>query len=255
MTTDLVRVRRRCRRIALAPILLIFGLVAIGHLPVTTKQGVNYEVSEHRIPLYRKAFEFLDRDAQYRHLAQGITRGAASDTVRVRAVFDWTARRIQTVPEGWVVVDDHILNIIIRGYGTTDQRADVYATLSTYAGVPSFWQKLVAPGTERGLILTFAQVDGRWVVMDVANGFLFQTLRGELASLDDFATQRAVLPAGAEPLMIGDRPYPTVFRQLRMPSIPDTLRAELQMPWRRLWYQSRRAIGQVRDDEDDGIER
>lgn len=255
VTTELARSRRRWRRIALVQMLVVLALLALAHLPVTTKQGVDFEVTTHRIPLHRKVFEFIDRDAQYAFLASSITRSAASDTDRIRAVFDWVARRIQPNPPGWQVVDDHILNIIIRGYGTNDQRADVAATLTTYSGVPSFWRKVVSPDGERVLILTFALADGRWVVMDVANGFLFETLRGELATLDDFETQRAVLPVAAQSLVIGDSPYPAVFHQLRMPSIPDTLRAELQMPWRRLWYQARRAIGQVRDDEDDGIER
>lgn len=255
MLTDVARLRRRCRRIILVQVLLALGLVALAHLPVTTKQGVNFDVSTHRVPLYRKAFEFLDRDAQYRFLASTITSGAVSDAERVRAVFDWTARRIQPTPDGWEIVDDHILNIIIRGYGTHDQRADAAATLMTYAGVPSFWRKVPPTGGAPELILTFALVAGRWVVMDVANHLLFQTLQGELATLDDFKTGHAVLPAGAGALTIGAIPYSAVFAQLRMPSIPDTLRAELQMPWRRLWYQTRLAIGQVRDDEDDGIER
>ncbi len=255
MPTELARPQRRCRRFVIVLVLLVLGMVAFAHLPVTTKQGVNFEVSTHRLPLYRKAFEFLDRDAQYRFLASTITRGAVSDAERVRAVFDWTARRIQPTPDGWEIVDDHILNIIIRGYGTHDQRADVVATLTTYSGVPSFWRKVVSLEGERELILTFALVGGRWVVMDIANGFLFETLRGELATLDDFATGRAVLPVVAQSLIIGDSPYPAVFHQLRMPAIPDTLRAELQMPWPRLWYKTRRAIGQVRDDEVDGIER
>jgi hypothetical protein len=253
--TDVARVRWPCRRLVLVQVLLLVGLVALAHLPVTTKQGVDYEVATYRLPLYRKAFEFLDRDAQYRVLASTITRGATSDAERVRVVFDWTARRIQPTPDGWEIVDDHILNIIIRGYGTVDQRADVAATLSTYAGVPAFWRKGVSVAGQRELVLTFASVDGRWIVMDVANGFLFETRDGVLATLDDFATRRAVLPAGAGSLTISGRPYPEVFHQLRMPAIPDTLRAELQMPGRRLWYETRRAIGQVRDDEDDGIER
>lgn len=255
MPAEAARLRSRCRRVVIVQVLIVLGLVALGHLPVTTKQGVNFEVSEHRLPLYRKAFEFLDRDAQYRFLASTITRDAVSDTERVRAVFDWTARRIQPTPDGWVIVDDHILNIIIRGYGAPDQRADVAATLMTYAGVPSFWRKVRPAGGDPALIVTFALVDGRWVVMDVGNRLLFQTLQGELATLDDFSTGSAVLPADTGTLTIGATPYSAVFRQLRMPAIPDTLRAELQMPWRRLWYQTRRAIGQVRDDEDDGIER
>ena len=228
--------------------MLAAGFVLVANVPVTTKQGVNFEVSEHRLPLYLKAFEFLDRNAQYRQLANEITLGAASDQARVLAVFNWTARRIQPAPEGWPVVDDHILNIIIRGYGTSDQRADVFATLATYAGVPAFWQKVKAPGTQDGVILTFVRVDGRWVVMDVANGFMFRNARGELASAEDLAANRAILPAAAGSLMIGSTPYSQVFNQLRTPPIPRPLRAELQMPWPRLWDQTKRAVGYERDD-------
>src|SRR5260221_61338 len=103
---------------------VIAGVVLIANLPVTTKQGVNHEVTEHRLALYVKTFEFLDRDAQYRQLAKDITGDAASDRARLQAVLAWTARRIQPIPQGWPVVDDHILNIVIRGYGATDQRAD-----------------------------------------------------------------------------------------------------------------------------------
>lgn len=236
-------------------VLVLVGLVALAHVPVSTRQGVNFEIATYRLPLYRKAFEFLDRDAQYRFLASAITRGTVSDSERVQTVFDWTARRIQPTPDGWDVVDDHILNIIIRGYGTHDQRADVAATLMSYAGVPAFWRKVRPPGGQPELILTFAQVDDRWVVMDVANRLLFRTTKGALAALDDFATGSATLPADAKSLLIGATPYPEFFQQLRMPSIPRTRRAELQMPWPRLWYQTRRAVGQVSDDEDDGIER
>jgi hypothetical protein len=253
--TEDARLRGRCRRFIIVQVLLVLGLVAVAHLPVTTKQGVNFEVSTYRIPLYHKVFEFLDRDAQYRVLASTITRGALSDADRVRAVFNWTARRIQPTPDDWAIVDDHILNIIIRGYGTHDQRADVVATLTTYAGVPSFWREVRPTGGDPALILTFALVQGRWVVMDVGNRFLFQTRQGELATLDDFSTRRAELPADTGTLTLGATPYSAVVLQTRMPAIPDTLRAELQMPWRRLWYQTRHAIGQVRDDEDDGIER
>jgi hypothetical protein len=209
--------------------------LVFANLPVTTKQGVNFEVSSHRLPLYLKAFEFLDRNAQYRQLAAEITHGIDSDEKRALAVYDWTTRRIQPAPEGWPIVDDHILNIIIRGYGVSDQRADVFATLSTYAGVSAFWQKVDAPGTEDGVILTFVRVDGRWVVMDVANGFVFRNVRGELASAEDIAADRAVIPARVETLTIGSTPYSQVLNQLRTPPIPRALRAELQMPGRRLW--------------------
>jgi hypothetical protein len=223
-------------------------VVALLNLPVTTRQGVNFEISEHRLPLYLKSFEFLDRDAQYRQLASEITRGAASDGARVEALFNWTARRIQPAPEGWPVIDDHILNIIIRGYGMSDQRADVFATLTTYAGVPAFWQAVKAPGSRDGVILSFARVDGRWVVLDVANGFAFRNRGGGLASVDDVAADRVVMPAAAQALMVGSMRYSQLLSQLRMPPVPRPLRAELQMPWPRLWEQTRRGIGYEHND-------
>lgn len=236
----------------LVRLLRVVGLVVtvalVANLPVTTQQGVNFELATHRLPLYLKAFEFLDRHAQYRQLANEITLGAASDEDRVTAVFNWTARRIQPAPERWPVVDDHILNIIIRGYGQSDQRADVFATLTTYAGVPAFWQKVNAPGTRDGVILTFVNLDRRWVVADVANGFLFRTADGRLASAEDFVANRVALPAAAASIMAGATPYSKVFTQLRTPPIPRPLRSELQMPWPRLWDQTRRAVGFGRGD-------
>ena len=247
MTGETPRAVRRNRR-AIWTALALAGVVGVTNLSVTTTQGVNFEITAHRLPLYLKAFEFLDRDAQYRQLASEITRGIASEQDRAVAVFNWTARRIQRAPEGWPVIDDHILNIIIRGYGLSDQRADVFATLVTYAGLPAFWQNVKAPGTRDGVVLTFVRVDGRWVVVDVANGLLFRNLRGELASAEDFAANRAILPAAAGSLMTGSTPYSRVFTQLRTPPAPRPLRAELQMPWPRLWDQTRRAVGYERVD-------
>jgi transglutaminase superfamily protein len=241
--------RNRRRLLAsLAALLLLAAGCAVLTATVTTRQGIDYVVTEHRIPLYAKAFEFLDRDGQYRRLAAEITRGSDSDAKRVQAVYDWTARRIQPTPEGWPIVDDHILNIIIRGYGTADQRADVFATLLTYAGVPAFWRKIKAPGLEDGVVLTFVKADGRWIVIDVANGFLFRNVRGEPAGVDDFAAKRAVVPAAASSLAVGSTPYSQILATLRMPPVPRPLRAELQMPWPRLWDQTKRAIGRRPDN-------
>ena len=89
----------RGRRVWLLRIGLIAGVLLIANLPVTTKQGVNYEVSEHRLPLYLKTFEFLDLDAQYRQLAREIIGDAPSDRARIMGLFGWTARRISAKPQ------------------------------------------------------------------------------------------------------------------------------------------------------------
>ena len=248
VTTALAPVRRRGRLAALLLAGAVAGMLAVGTMPVVSRQGVDFSVTAHRLPLYLKAFEFIDRNAQYRQLANEITRGAGSAQERALAVFSWTVRRIQPTPEGWPIVDDHILNIIIRGHGVSDQRADVFATLTTYAGVPAFWQRVKAPGTEDGVILTFVNLDGRWVVMDVANGFIFRNRRGELATPEEIAANQVVLPPAAQALMIRLTPYSRILDGLRMPPIPRPLRAELQMPWPRLWDETKRAVGLERED-------
>ena len=240
---------RQNRRVTALKLTLAAVVIAIvANVPVTTRQGVNFEVSEHRLPLYLKSFEFLDRDAQYRQLANEITAGALSDAARVLAIFNWTGRRIQPAPATWPVVDDHILNIIIRGYGAADQRADVFATLTTYAGVPAFWRKVSAPSTHDGVIFTFVRLDGRWAVVDVADGFVFRNRDGGFATPDDCAAGRVVLPAAAAALTIGSTPYTQILTAVRAPVVPRPLRAELQMPLRRLWDVSLRTIGYRHDD-------
>lgn len=219
----------------------------IANIPVTTLQGVNHTVTAHRLPLYLKAFEFVDRHEEYRQLALHVTRNAASDRERVQAVFDWTVERIQPQPDGWALVDDHILNIIIRGYGVNDQQADVFATLLTYAGVPAFWMRVNAPGTRDGVLLTFAKVDDRWIVADVANKCLFKTATGSLAAAEDFAAKRVVIPGSIADVVVGATAYSAILNQLQMPAIPRPLRAELQMPWPRLWHVAKRAVGYERD--------
>ena len=227
-------------------------VLAIMNWPVTTKQGVNFEVSTHSLPLYVKSFEFLDRDAQYKQLAREVTAGRTTDTERVLAAFDFTHRRIRETPGDWTVVDDHILNIVIRGYGHNDQMADVAAMLMTYSGVPAFWQKFKAAGSDDGAIFTFARVDGRWVVLDVANNFVFRNSGGALATAEEVASQPGSRPSGVTGFMIRSTSYSTILDQLRTPPIPRPLRTELQMPWPRLWYETKRAVGL---EHDDGSER
>jgi hypothetical protein len=124
--------------------------------------------------------------------------------------------------------------------------------LATSAGLPAFWRKVRAPGTNDGVILTFVRVDGRWVVADVANRFLFRNRGGELATAEELAADPGLLPEAAKSLSAGSTPYARVFNGLGTPPIPRTLRAERQMPWPRLWYEIRRAAGR---EEDDGSQR
>jgi len=233
----------RPRRWSAALAFVIAGVVVIGvaSLDVTTKQGVNFEVSTHRLPLYLKALQFVERSAEYRRVAQEVVADATSDSERALKVFEWTRRRIRPTPPEWPVVDDHILNIIIRGHGLGDQHADVFATLATYGGVPAFWTKL--PESARaGLIVSFARIDGRWRVFDVFNGVVFRTANGDLATMADLKGREDLVPAAVRSLDIAGLRYADIVTTSPMPEVPKPLRAELQMPLARLRHEVGRVL-------------
>lgn len=242
--------RRRVTRLGALAAVVVLG-VFLATRPVTTRQGVNYEVSTHRIPLYLKALEFVDRSAQYQQLADEVARGATSDTDRALKAFDWTRRHVRPTPKDWPVVDDHILNIITRGYGMPDQQADVFATIATYAGVPAFFRPVKLAGNKTGVILTFVKIDGRWAAFDVANDVIFREGRGRLATLDEIHGHPEMVPAGVRAIRVGDVPYADFVTRARMPPIPQPLRAELQMPSARLWHELKAALRLGENNESD----
>ena len=213
---------------------LLAGVVGISTSTVTTRQGVNFRVSSHKLPAYVKVIDFLHRHYQYKLLSREITSGLYSDRERVLATFDWTRRHIQPTPKDWPVVDDHILNIIIRGYGLDDQMADVFTTLSTYAGVPAFWQALERPGSGEKLILSFANIDGKWAIFDVANGLVFRNAQGDFASAEELIANPHLITETARTVRPHGAAYRDYMAHLTSPKIPHPLRAELQMPWPRV---------------------
>ncbi len=230
----------------------VAGVAATGAVlawPVTTRQGIDYDVSAYRLPLYVKAAEFVSRSARYGQLAGAITSGATSDEARALAVFEWTGRNVRDVPSGFPVVDDHILSIITRGYGVGDQIADVFATLTTYAGVPAFWARVPSNLEQPGVILTFVAIEGQWRVFDAFHRIAYRTRAGTLATLADIGRQPDLIPATVSAVMLDGVSYRDVVSRAPMPAIPEPLRAELQMPLPRVWHELKTAIGVESDDE------
>jgi hypothetical protein len=215
----------------------------------TTLQGVNFEQRVRPIPVYVKAMEFVSRHHEYATIASEIVRPGMSEAERVLAVFEWTRRNIRPTPDGWTVYDDHILNIIIRGHGVNDQVNDVFATLSTYAGVPAFWRKLRAAGSEPN-IFTFARVDGRWVPFDPWSGIVFRNGRGGLAGVEELiADPMLVRAATADAAATGVNYAALISRDTLSPFVPPRrLRADMQRPWPRLLFETRYAIGLEQDE-------
>jgi hypothetical protein len=226
------------RRLGLCAIGLA-ALVAVANVPTTTYQGVNFVVSARTLPAYVKALDFADRDANYKGLARQIAGRASSDEARLRAVFDWTRANIRDTPTGFPVVDDHVWHIIIRGYGEDDQKADVFTTLLTYAGVRAYW---IFIGPRPELVLSFVKADGAWRVLDVANGVMFRSRDGHGATADDVAADPA-FAAAQGPAVYRGVPYAARFDGFRAPIPPDLTRADMQVPGARTWFAIKRWLG------------
>lgn len=144
-------------------------LIVIFSIPVETRQGVNFVVTVRKIPLYVKLCGFLYRGYQYKELSRQITTGIESDVDKVMAIYNWTVKNIKRPPKGFTIVDDHIWNIIVRGYGTPDQVADVFTTLASYAGYEAYWEKLQSDKASESLILSFVKINSTWYIFDVYN--------------------------------------------------------------------------------------
>ncbi len=242
--------RRRTRRfVTIATLTVAFGIAGILAMPTTTRQGVDFTVSVRQLPLYLKALSFVDRHCQYRHLARQVTVGLSSDRERVLRLFEWTRQQVRPTPPGFPIVDDHILHIIIRGYGEPDQMADVFTTLATYAGIPAFWEAVQRDEGPGRLVFSFAKVDGRWAVFDVAHGVVFTDPHGRFLDVQDLLTHPEFVEASVGTRAPHGIPYQQYLQQLRPLEVAPILRAQKQMPWPRLLYEVQLRLHLIEDAE------
>jgi hypothetical protein len=208
---------------------------------VPTRQGIDGCVRVYSLPLYIKVIEFIDRDYKYRVLAREITASTGSDKEKALAVFGWVRKNIKTdIPKSWPIYDDHILNIIIRGYGVSDQLNDVFTALCAYAGLPAGWARIEIPAQRKQLILSFVKIGRRWCVFDAFRGVYFLNDNGDIASLDDIRAGRYDKTASAKRLDGSALTYEDYFRNISV-NIDDITRRPIeQMPFRRLFREARR---------------
>lgn len=241
--------RRRWILVMAALMLVVVSGWAVLTMPMTTRQGVNYRVTTYNIPAYVKALDFVQRHYQYRLLVSRLCSREMTDLTCAMAIFDWTHENIPPTPPGWPVVDDHPLHVIIRGHGTPDQIADVFVTLTDYAGVPAFFRFVTEPVNKQTLVLSFVRLDGRWVVFDVANHVVFRRTDGEVADVHELVGDPALVDGQMPATLPAGLQYSAFISQgLLMPfAPPHPLRAEMQQPWPRVRYELRRAVGLERE--------
>lgn len=224
------------KRGALAGIVVAAGLVILGSWPVTTRYGVNHRWSSKRIPAIEKTINFVSRDLQLRRLAKEVVLGASSEEQKALTIFGWVIRHVQPTPPAFDVVDDHVLNILIRGYGAPDQRAEALAVLASYNGMPSTAATVSISEARAKLVLTLVQVDGRITVFDVGHALVFRNRAGKLADLDDIAREPSLTTNAVRGILVDGVPYERYvvgFRELR----PTFSRMEQQKLWPRIKFE------------------
>ena len=148
-------------------------------------------------------------------------------------VFHWTHHYIQAQPREWPVIDDHVYAVIVRGYGTVDQSADVLTTLCAYAGIPATMMKFEDPDGHH-LYLGLAQLNGRWCPLDPYHVVYFQRTEGALLSLEELVNAPTLLVVGRRGPLTPVIDYEKFIRAGIVLQPPHILRPYAHMPWTRL---------------------
>jgi hypothetical protein len=221
------------------PLLFFFIL----NIEVSTEQGINYVVHSKKIPLYLKMLDFFDRHYQYRYLVKEITQEANTDEDRVLAIFDWTHKNIRKTPDGFPIVDDHVWNIIVRGYGEMDQSADVFTTLCVYAGIPAAMYKVYTKDLNRYIVVSMVYLNEKWRIFDTFFGNYFRTKGGEIASIGDIIELPSIVGQARNQPVIKGIEYTKFFENLTpINDKTTTLRPQLHMPISRIIYMIKRKL-------------
>lgn len=232
-------------------LLLLVGcalLLVFLNMPVTYQEGIDYKLYTRTIPLYIKSISFIERDYYYKALVSKVTKTCSDDTEKILSIFDWTRKNIYSgVPPPLQVKDDHVWNIAIRGYATPDQSADIFATLCTYAGFPAAVY-VVSPKEKKSYFpVAVVYNDGRYLLFDAYNGNYFINEDGQIADIDDMIRDYALAKSAKNKPTLRGIAYEDYFNNLvPLERFDKVLRAQLQMPLPRLWYEIRLRLGFIK---------
>jgi hypothetical protein len=222
---------------ALLGILLAVGLAC---WPTTTRVGVNFEVTRHQITLMEKAVHFVSRHWQTLRIARSVVHPSDDFEVKMERILAWVNRQVRPSPEGFPIVDDHPLHILLRGYGAPDQRAEAFALIASYSGLPAATIALRPRGRVEQIMLVLVRWKGNLYPVDVQRNLLFRDPDGHLAPLKELKRHPEWIEASAGERVNDEPPYMAFWHDLNFPE-PLFTRMELQRPWSRAWVAVRRA--------------
>ena len=233
--------RRRGWRRLIIGTTIVASVMTVACWPTSRYVGVNYAISEQRLPLWLKAVEFVDRDVNFAQLSARVVGGIDGDEAKAAAAMAWTRANIKPAPPGFPIVDDHIWHIVIRGYGQADQQADVFTTMLAYEGVPAYW--MLIGEQPREIPISYVRIGDAWRVYDVTRGLAFRNSAGRLASPEELAANHELIKDAVAPHYGDVSEYLSHFSGYQAPRAPEVLRADMQMPGRRLRYETRKLFG------------
>lgn len=205
-------------------------------MDVTTKQCIDSVCRTKSIPLYLKLLDFMDRHYNYSYLVHNIIKDSDTDKEKVLKLFEWTQNNLRRLPEGFSIIDDHAWNIIIRGYGVSDQFSDVFTTLCNYAGIPAYFKKIYQKNSDLITVFSFVKVKKRWRVFDPYRGAYFTDRNGDFADIDDFRNNNWQLQVLTEK-EIPRFNYKVYLENLPTPEDVGLTRPSIQSPMRRLIFE------------------
>jgi len=152
-------------------------------------QGVDYKVSSITLPLYLKVLNFYDRHLNYKWLAKRITGHLDTREDKILRLFHWTHETIKPQPESLPVMDSHVWDVYVRGYGVNDNFHDLFSTLCNYIGADAFFTTLYIKDSGRGIQLSFVRIKRGWVMFNPHKGFYFRNHTGDLATIEEIIEQ------------------------------------------------------------------
>lgn len=177
--------------IALLIAITVISVIFVLNMNVATKQGVNYQVHEIKLPLYLKMLDFVDRHYNYKNIVTNILGGTKDDNDKTIKIFNWVRSNVRKNPQELPVIDDHPLNILIRGYGVRDQFEDIFTLLCTYAGSEAFFKRFKNNSGEV-YFMSFVKIKRKWCPLSAfANAY--STKSGVIASVNDILLDRKLL--------------------------------------------------------------
>jgi len=169
-------------------ILLFLCSIALLNKKVTILRGVDYKVSRITLPLYLKVLNFYDRHYNYKWLAKRITGHLDTREDKILRLFHWTHETIKPQPESLPIMDSHVWDVYVRGYGVSDNFHDLFSTLCNYIGADAFFTALYV-GDTRSINMSFVRIKRGWVVFDPYNGIYFRNNTGDLSTIEDINEQ------------------------------------------------------------------